>query len=408
MMMATSPVLRAALLAAFMVALHGCGGPAGDDRYTFVTAEIGDVRDSVPATGTLMAVGGAEIRAPRQGVIAAVHVKEGDTVRAGQVLATLAAPMRAPSQDEAEASAAASDAALRETQVALKTAEERLQRSRTLQDQGFVSAANVRTAEADVEQAQATIERLTSERAAARARLRLASAQGSESDIVAPLDGTVTLATARVGQRVSPEDERALFQTGQGIKELTLEILISEADLSRVSMNSQVLFSVDAYPGITEQATLVSIGEAPIREGRFVSYRAVATFNNFTEVMKPGMSASVQLVRADARSVLRVPVEATYFEPPDYMPPLPPGKLEELKQRHKGQQNLIEGSASGLDIRRMLIEGWRPVFVLENGQPVRKEVFIGAQTDEYIEVIEGLKPGDRIILKSNTDPRDAV
>jgi len=381
--------------------------PSSSDYETAVVA-VGDVRDSVPATGTLLARGDAEIRAPRAGVVSEVLVKEGDSVRAGQVLARLAAPARGPSQDEATARVTASDASLREAQITLRSAEQKLARSRTLQERGFVSAAAIVNAESEVESAQAAVQRLEGDRAAARARLRLASAQGSESDIIAPLDGVVTLVTGRVGQRVSQDDERPLFQTAQSIRDLTLEILISEADLARVSMESRVTFKVDAYPQITEEATLLSIGGAPIREGRFVSYRALARFDNYAGVMKPGMSASVQLIRADARSTLRIPIQATYFVPPNYIAPLPPRELEELKRESHGDMHDLSVSARGLEIRRMLTEGFRVVFVLEDGRPARREIRVGAETDEFIEVTDGLRAGDIVVVKSMRDPRAAV
>ncbi|ATQ43106.1 efflux RND transporter periplasmic adaptor subunit [Caulobacter mirabilis] len=390
------------------LALAACSGPEPKSEYVTAVAEVGDVRDSVPATGTLTTKGGAEIRAPRAGVISAVYAKEGDQVRAGQVLATLAAPARGPSREEAAANASASEASYREAEVSLRNARDRLERNRTLQAQGFVSPAAVRTAGAEVEQAQAAVDRLASERTAVRARARVIAAEGAGADVVAPLDGSVTFAAARVGQRVTPEDERALFQTGQDIRDMTLEILISEADLARVSMKSRVLFTVDAYPGISEEATLVSIGAAPIREGRFVSYRALARVNNYAEVLKPGMSASVQLVRADARSAVRIPIQATYFAPPDYMAPLPPGKLEDLKRESHGDMRAVRVGARGLEIRRMLMEGFRVVFVLEQGRPVRREIRVGAETDEFIEVTEGLRPGDVVIIKSARDARKAV
>ena len=87
---------RRFLLAVAVLFAAACSESAGDGAYETSAVEIGDVRDIVPATGTLLAAGMAEVRAPRAGVVAAVYVKEGDTVRAGQVLATLSAPTRAP------------------------------------------------------------------------------------------------------------------------------------------------------------------------------------------------------------------------------------------------------------------------------------------------------------------------
>lgn len=392
-----SSALRPALLGLAVLLLACSPRPAASDYVTAV-AGIGDVRDVVPATGTLLASGGAEIRAPRTGVIAEVLVREGDTVRAGQVLARLASATRGAAIDEALANAQAAEASLGEASVALRSAEEKLQRTRQLWSRDFVSQAAVRNSEAEVERARAAIERLDSERAAAQARARLARAEGEAADIVAPLDGVVTMAAARVGQQASPEDERPLFQTGQDIRALTLEILVSEADLPRVTPASRVRFSVDAYPGVYEEADLTSIGSAPIREGRFVSYRALASVNNRAEVLKPGMSASVQIVRADARNALRIPAQAVYFMPDDYTPPVPPEALEQMKREYHGDMRAVRAGARGLEFRRMLLNGTRIVFALENGRPVRREIRVGAETDDFIEVTEGLREGDVVIL----------
>lgn len=406
--MSAQPVPGLFLAGVMAVLVVACSSTEQKAEYVTVAAEIGDVRDSVPAMGTLLAEGMAEIRAPRIGVIAVVHVKEGDKVRAGQVLATLSSPTRGPAEDEAAANAAATDATYREAVIALRVAEDQLGRSRTLEARGFVSPTAVRSDETRVEQARAVIERLANERTAARARVRRTSGEGTGSDIIAPLDGVITLATARIGQRVSAEDERPLFQTTQDERKMTLEILIAEADLSRVSEKSQVVFAIDAYPGIQNQATLVSIGRAPIRDGRFVSYRALAEYNNFGNVFRPGMTASVQLIKANARNVLRIPWEALLFSPPDYMPPLPPGMLDALIREHRGDMEMVRASAGGHEFGRGLRNGTRIVFVLENGEPVRREVRVGAETDEFVEVTEGLKQGDEVILKNRTDPRDAV
>lgn len=387
-------VLLTALVVAGAVA---CSRADPASEYATAIAGIGDVRDIVPATGTLVASGGAEIRAPRAGVVGEVLVEEGQVVRAGQVLARLISPTRVAARDEAAANVQAAEASLREARIALRGAEEKLNRSRTLHARDFVSAAAVRNGEAEVERARASIERVSSEGQAARARLRLTSAEGQESDIIAPLDGVVTLAAVRVGQQVSPDDERPLFQTGQDIRALTLEIMVSEADLPRVTANSRVRFSVDAYPGVQEDATLVSIGAAPIREGRFVSYRGLATVNNRAEVLKPGMSASVQIIRADARNTLRIPARATYFMPDDYVSPVAPDVLEQLKREYHGDMQAVRVGARGREFRRMIQEGRRVVFVLEKSQPARREVRIGAETDDFVEIIEGLREGDVVI-----------
>lgn len=398
------------LAVVLLCAISASSCDVGEDvpPYFTVPAEIGDVRDVVPATGRLIAEGTVDIRAPRAGVISAVYVREGDVVRAGQVLARLSAPTREPAQSEAVALAQTGSAAVREAEIRAQAARDKLDRNRTLLSTGYISAAAVRTAEAEYEQARAALDRARAEQRAASARVALSAAEGRGFDIVAPLAGTVTLVAARPGLQVDPADEQALFQTSQGKDQLTLEILIAESDIGRVGRDSLVSFSVDAYPDIRNLATLTSIGQAPIRDGRFTSYRALATYDNFAGAIIPGMSASVELTRADSRRVLRIPAQAINYSPRDYLPPMPPERLEALKREHGGDMRLVRAAAGGAEFGRNLRRGVRLIFVLEDGQPVRREVRVGAETDEFIEVLDGLRPGEVVIVRDNRDPRDAV
>lgn len=378
--------------------LSACLSGETDSPYYTVTAEVGDVRDIVPASGVLIDEQAAEIRAPKAGVIKTVLVKEGDVVVAGQVLATLSAPSRGPAREVSLADAASNDGAIREARLKLNAAEAVLSRRQTLLASGFISAAAVEDSKMNVALAASALENAIAERRTAEARARLAVVEASESDIVAPLAGVVTMVGARVGQRAAPDDARPLFQTTMGGEKLSLEFLIPEPDMSRVSEESRVSFTVDAYPGIRNEATMVSIGRAPIREGRYISYRGVATYDNLGGKMLPGMTASVELIRANSIRVLRVPARAIYFQPPNYMPPIDQEKLDELMKEFHGDMRLVRAGAGGGEFGRLLGEGKRLIFVLEDGRPVRREVRIGAETDEYIEITDGIRPGEIVIL----------
>ncbi|MHC3925868.1 efflux RND transporter periplasmic adaptor subunit [Brevundimonas naejangsanensis] len=69
---------------------------------------------------------------------------------------------------------------------------------------------------------------------------------------------------------------------------------------------------------------------------------------------------------------------------------------------------MARAAADGLEIGRLLRTGKRVVFVLANGTPERREVLIGGETDDFIEIIEGLKEGEQVILKNRADARGAV
>jgi HlyD family secretion protein len=385
------------VLSVSCIAERNADGVEGGE-YVTVRAEVGDVRDAVPATGMLISNTSAEVRAGAAGTIAEVFVNEGDRVSRGQLLARLEAPAALPVRDEVQAGSAAAMAGVREAEVALRTAELDRQRRRSLVERGFVSPASLEALNSQVAQAEAALDRAQAEARAAAARVRRETADARTSEIRAPLAGVVTYSRARVGLRVGPEDEHALFQTTDSTDHLSLEIMIPEPDVSRVNMDSRVSFTVDAYPSIRHEAQLQSIGNAPLRDGRFVSYRALATVTNPVGQLLPGMSASVELTRADSRQVMRIPARALIFRPRDYLPPMPPEELERQKKASGGDMSLVRAGADGAEFGRLLREGKRLVFSLQDGRLVRHEIRIGAETEDFVEVTEGLRGGEMIVV----------
>lgn len=388
--------------------LGACKSKETQDIYETFTAGVGDVRDVIQATGTLEAKGAIDIRANARGVVETVLVKEGDTVRAGQVLARMRSATRTPAIQQAKARQEANRSTIDETRARLATAQEKLNRVTHLHASGFVSPAAVDTARAEFAAANASVDRAMNEHLATTAEVRLAEAQAQEGDIIAPLDGRVTLVSIQSGQTISPDDKIPHFQTLQNAEEMVLKILVAEADADRVKEASQIYFTVDARPNIQEMAQFVSMGEAPIRDGNFVSYLLTAEYKNPFGITRPGMSASVQIFQADARSVLRVPRQATHFLPHDYIPPIPAEKLEKLKVKYHGDMRSVRAGATGVEARYMIDNKRRRVFVLVDGKPVRREITYGSMTDEFIEVLSGIEEGETVIVKDNRDPRRGI
>ena len=394
-------------LSAFVLAagLMACQ-PTSDAASSYVTAvaEIGDVRDVVPATGILIAPGGAEVRAQTTGIIARVLVEEGDWVEAGQLLATLQAATVEQTHDEAAATGAAAQAAVRQAEVAVRNRRADRDRTAALVERGFSSRAALAAANGAVEQAEAALDQAQAEARASGARMARAASDATASEIRASVAGVIALSRARPGLQVSPADAQPLFQTVRGLDEMQLEILIPEPDMGRVGTDSRVSFTVDAYPDLRNDATLISIGQAPVREGRFVSYRALASAPNPGGQLLPGMSASVELVRADSRRVMRIPARAIYFRPENYMPPLTDEELEALQREFHGNMNLVRAAAGGSEFGRLFRRGKRLIFSLRDGELVRHEVTIGAETDEFVEVREGLQGGEVIVVGRRPPP----
>ncbi|HEX5727714.1 MAG TPA: efflux RND transporter periplasmic adaptor subunit [Longimicrobiaceae bacterium] len=203
---------RTLSLAALALALAGCGGDAGANQAApgaakggpgggpggpSVTLAASDVaspqrvalEDAIPITGTLEPLERSEVRARTEGDLVGVYVREGEAVRAGQLLALFEEEDQAGERRSADADLAA-------VRTELGTAQWNLEQTRELFAQGAVPERDVRLAEQQVASARA---RLT----ASESRLQSSRRRVGETRVLAPASGVVERRAANPGEHVS-------------------------------------------------------------------------------------------------------------------------------------------------------------------------------------------------------------
>ncbi len=183
----TAAVVRADADAGMAPAGADAGAPAADRGFVGVL-----VSDSVDI-------------APRfEGQLLRVHVRAGDKVAAGTLVAEIdPAPLREEVR-AAEAAARAAEAAAREARVAVSAAEKRLQTEKALYAAGTVSRQVVDNAEMELQTARAARDRASSDAAQERSRLQTARNRLDDASLRAPFSGTVALRHRDPGATVGP------------------------------------------------------------------------------------------------------------------------------------------------------------------------------------------------------------
>jgi RND family efflux transporter MFP subunit len=200
----TSLVLAAALLAAGCSSDAGAreagkgggaGGPGGGGpSVTLAATDVASPRrtpieDAIPVTGNLQPLERAEVRARLEGDLTGVFVREGEPVRAGQLLARFEASEQAGSARSAGADVAAA-------RSELSTAQWNLDQSKELYRQGAVPERDVRVAEQTVAGARARV-------AAAESRLGTTRGEVGDTRVLAPTSGIVEKRNANPGEHVA-------------------------------------------------------------------------------------------------------------------------------------------------------------------------------------------------------------
>lgn len=377
--------------------------PARSSAYITELAEIGDIRDIIPAVGPVRAATEVEIGAEVTGRILEIHADFNDPVSAGDLLAQIdpvpfeSAVAQAGAQLSAREAAARSAAANLDDARAQAARLERLAASAAGRQADLESAQfRVRIVEADLQSAQANV-------ALGRESLRRAEIDLERTEIRSPVDGFVLDRRVEQGQAVNAlQSAPTVFVVASNLDRMLIEASVPEADINRIEETMTVRATVDANPGRPFPGTIQAIRRAPVRQGRFVSYVVLVEADSRMTRLLPGMTASVEFVRADARAVLRIPVQAVYFTPQNYTPELPDHVLERREQQLgplPSDPVLRRNHLSAYEMGWIFSQGLRRIFVVEDGAPRVRRIRVGGEDQTHIEVIEGLEEGEEVIIR---------
>lgn len=260
----------------------------------------GDIARRLSATGATRPTSVVHVGALVSGIIAGTAVQAGDPVEAGQVVATI--------EDSAfRLQLAHAEAALRATRLRTEESRRVLRRQAALLERGFVSEAALDTARAqwrlaaeDVAAAQADV---------ASARLNLAHCR-----IASPISGTVLSKEIATGQSVASAFQVPdLFTIVSRLDRLEVVAMFAESDLAGIAAGAAATLTVPAWPERVFPATVTRVLDTPESRQGIVMFPVVLTIANHDELLRPGMTAYVEIRTVTRRHVMTVPNQAIAF-----------------------------------------------------------------------------------------------
>lgn len=374
------------------------------------------IQERVSASGKVYPSTEVKVSSDVSGEVVELFVEEGDTVRAGQILAKIdpeayisavergeASVLTARAQ-EANSKAGIEQARSQKEQIEAQLANQRelhrrnekLHREKVISDVEFEQSqaalrgleANLRAAEASIRSAQELARGAAFSVRSAEASLKEIRTSLRRTAIVAPMDGVVSLLNVKKGERVVGTMQMAGTEIMRiaDFSEIEVQADVSENDILRVSIGDEAEVEVDAYLGRVFKGRVIQIANSSGGGGLGASLGSDQATNFVVKVLidpssyrditetsrkapfRPGMSASVDILTNTVADVLSVPIQA-------------------VTTREREQE---DDQGQGSDMLEV-------VFLIEGDTVRMQEVETGIQDDTWIEVKSGLTGDEKVV-----------
>lgn len=418
--------LAAVLLIGGLVAAKQAGiiGKPPSTDVDFAVAQRTDIIERVSASGRVQPEIEVKISPDVSGEIIAMYVKEGDPVKAGQLLCRIRPDNYESFSARAEATVNQSKAQLEQSRAGVLQAEARqirakadYERSRKLLAEKVISQADFETIEAnynvarqDIESQKANVRAAQFSIQSAQASLRDAKENLRKTTIYSPVNGTVSKLNVEQGERVVGTSQMAGTEIMRlaNLNNMEVRVNVNENDIVRVTLGDTADIEVDSYTTagrkfkgiVTEVANTANGLAGSTGASSAMSTDAVTEFevkvkilnNSYTDLsqklgskgfpFKPGMTASVEIITDRKSGVLAVPIAAVTTRADSSKIAIDkPANDNSVDEKKAVPQKAIK----------------EIVFIAEKGKAVQREVKTGISDFENIEILSGLKPGDQVI-----------
>jgi HlyD family secretion protein len=281
---------------------------------------IGDVIDTVGATGTLEAFTTVQVGSQVSGIIQDLSADYNSIVREGDVIMRLDPSLFETQVEQARANLIRAEADVERFVVAVDDAGVQLNRSKKLAERDLISPIELEAAEVNLRSTQAQLKSVEAQVIQARASLNQNEVNLEHTIIRAPIDGIVISRLVDVGQTVAASLQAPeLFVIAADLTKMRVIANIDEADVGRIRPNQRVTFSVDAFPSEEFTGSVSQIRLEPVVTQNVVTYATVVDAPNPDLRLKPGMTATISLETARRENVLRIPNTALRFRPTNDM-----------------------------------------------------------------------------------------
>jgi len=309
------------LFAAGAYYYFGYSKKSNNNLISFKTEKVkkGDLSVMVMSTGNLNPTNSVDVGIEVSGTIKEIYVDFNDEVKEGQHLAALDTTKLQSTVDSSKASLAIAEGTLKESDINVKNKKLNYERTLDMYNKSgkqFPSINEVDEARFAYESAVAGYEINKARILQAEFNLKTNEENLEKAIVKSSINGIVLNRAVEVGQTVaSSMSTPVLFTVAKDLSQMDLIISIDEADVADIKKGLDVTFTVDAYPNETFKGVIKQVRLNPIESNGVITYETIVLVQNDKLLLRPGMTATAQIITKSLKDQMLIPNRALRFKP---------------------------------------------------------------------------------------------
>lgn len=343
-------------------------------KVTVEKAKKENLTSIISASGEVKPKKNVNISAHVAGRIVRIGVEEGQRVQKDDFLLKLDSTQYEAMADRDRALISSYKADLIRAEATLKKDEKFYERQKKLYDEKLISEELLESANAQYEISKAQHQAIIFQIEQAQASLQSTLDTLSKTVYHSPIDGIITSLRVEEGEIAmigTMNNPGTILMTIADLSVMEVEVEVDETDVIGVKNGQMAEVRVDALPDQTIEGKVTEIGSSALQQTTTAQeskdFKVVITLENPPESLKPGLSASADIITAEKQDVLAVPISALVL------------------REKEGENNNNDDQEEG-------------VYVVENSRVKFSPVEKGIMGEMVIEIISGLEEGQEIVV----------
>jgi len=356
-------------------------------KVTVEKVKKDDLTSIISASGEIKPKKNINISAHLPGRIVKIGVEEGQEVKNGDFLLKLDSTQYEANAERDRALIQSYKAELIKSEARLKKDQSFYERQKNLYDEQLISKEQLEQAKVQLDISEAQHKSILYQIEQAEASMKSTLDNLNKTIYYSPIDGIITSLRVEEGEVAiigTMNNPGTVLMTIADLSVMEVEVEVDETDVIHLRLNQAANVRVDALPNQVIQGKVTEIGSSALQKLTATTaaqeskdFKVIITLENPPKELKPGLSASADIITAEKKNILVVPISALVLR-------------EKKEEKEKSQKEKIQEE-----------EG---VYAVNNNRVKFTPVTKGVMGELMIEIISGLKEGEEIVV----GPYDAL